>query len=92
MYNHDTNTSAQFLQIRVNSIPPHERVFDLHVNAMEYKDMKDRLNAPIRNARDIVINQSLSDLFLNAFREQVEANGVLETNQLSNIDVESCIG
>jgi hypothetical protein len=92
MYNHDTNQSAQFLQIRVSSIPPHERTFDLNVNAMEYKEMKDRLNAPIRNARDIVINQSLSDRFLNAFREQVEANGILETNQLGNTDAENCIG
>ena len=54
--------------------------------------MKDRLSAPIRNARDIVINQSLSDRFLNAFREQVESNGILETNQLSNTDLENCIG
>jgi len=92
VYNHDSNQSAQFLQIRVSSIPPHQRTFDLHVNAVEYQDMKDRLSAPIRNARNVVINQSLSDRFLNAFREQVEANGRMETNQLGNSDLENCIG
>jgi len=91
-YNHDTNQSAQFLQLRVSSIPPHDCMFDLNVNAVEYKDMKDRLNAPILNVRNVVINQSLSDRFLNAFREQVATNGFLETNQLGNSDSESCIG
>ena len=36
--------------------------------------MKDRLQAPIRNARNIVIHQSLSDKFLDAFKIQVHSN------------------
>lgn len=84
LYNQESDQGAQFLQIRVSSIEPHERHFDLNVNAMEYKDMKDRLNAPIRNARDVVINQTLSDLFINAFREQVNVNGTLQISHLGN--------
>ena len=41
---------------------------------MEYSDLKDKLQTPIRTARDVVIRQSLSDRFLDAFRRQVESN------------------
>ena len=84
LYNPETNQGAQFLQILVSSISPHERTFHLNLNAIEYKDMKDRLNAPIRNARDVVINQSLSDRFLTTFKEQVDVNGFLEISHLGN--------
>ena len=46
------------------------------LNAVEYSDLKDKLQTPIRAARDVVIRQSLSDRFLAAFREQVESNPV----------------
>jgi len=41
---------------------------------MEYSDLKDKLQTQIRNARNIVIQQSLSDRFLEAFRLQVAEN------------------
>lgn len=46
------------------------------LNALEYKDLKDKLTTPIVNARNIVIKQSLSDQFLDAFRHQVNLNQV----------------
>ena len=41
---------------------------------MEFGDLKEKLHGPVRNARNIVIHQSMSDLFLKEFREQVAAN------------------
>lgn len=44
------------------------------LNSLEYRDLKEKLSGPIRNARNIVIKQSLSDQFLEAFHEQVNLN------------------
>ena len=75
LYNQDTNQSAQFLTITVMTIPPHEQKFYLNLNSLEYSDLKDRLSSPIRQARDVIIHQSLSHRFLQAFQEQVLQNG-----------------
>ena len=50
--------------------------FFFRLNSLEYRDLKEKLQAPVRNARNIVIKQSLSDQFLEAFREQVNENQV----------------
>lgn len=84
LYNQDTNQSAQFLQIKVMTIPPHEQSFYLNLNSLEYNDLKDRVSAPIRTARDVVIHQTLSDRFLATFKEQVEVNGIVEIPNLGN--------
>jgi hypothetical protein len=41
---------------------------------LEYRDLKDKLRSPIQNARNIVIRQSLSEQFVDAFRQQVLLN------------------
>lgn len=46
------------------------------LNATEYQDLKDKLHVPVRNLRNIVIQQSISDRFLQAFREQIAQNNV----------------
>ena len=50
--------------------------FFCRLNAVEYSDLKDKVQTPIRTARDVVIRQSLSDRFLEAFRQQVADNPV----------------
>jgi hypothetical protein len=42
--------------------------------ATDYQDMKDKLQIPVRNLRNVVIQQSLSDRFVHAFRQQVHGN------------------
>ena len=76
-YNTGNIPTGQFLQIKVSSVLPHEESFVINLNSLDYHDLKDRLSAPIRNAREVVIHQTLSDRFIEAFREQVEANGLL---------------
>lgn len=46
------------------------------LNAAEYSDLKEKLRSPIINARNVVIRQSLTDQFLEAFRYQVSQNEV----------------
>ena len=48
---------------------------DIRLNSLQYSQLKDKLQAPIRTARTIVIQQTLSDQFAAAFRDQVHRNG-----------------
>lgn len=91
-YSHDTNQAAQYIHLSVSSIAPHEQTFTLHLNALEYSELKDRLNAPIRNVRSVVIQQTISDRFLEAFKQQVSHNGTIEIPQIGQNDIENCIG
>ena len=84
-YVHDTNQhGAQYLHIMVSSIAPREQTFQMHLNSIEYNDLKDRLSAPLRNARHIVIHQTLGDRFLEAFKRQVASNGRVEIPSIGN--------
>ena len=74
-FSHETNQPTQYISIVVNSINPAVKPFTLRLNSLDYGELKDRLQAPLRNARNIVIHQSLSDRFVDAFKEQVYANG-----------------
>ncbi|KAM3937227.1 E3 ubiquitin-protein ligase TM129 [Leptodactylus fuscus] len=86
----DSNTPVQYLTIRVASINPQDKPFDIRLNSIEYGELRDKLRAPIRNAANVVILKTLSDLFLETFRTLVEANNVYEL--LSGQDLEPCIG
>ena len=46
------------------------------LNALEYSDLKAKLQAQVKNARNIVVRQSLSDQFLAAFHATVSENPV----------------
>ncbi|KAM4051725.1 E3 ubiquitin-protein ligase TM129 [Anomaloglossus baeobatrachus] len=86
----DSTTPVQFITIRVASINPNVKPFDIRLNSTEYGDLKEKLHAPIRNAANVVIHQTLSDMFLDTFRSLVEANSVYEMQ--SNRELEPCIG
>lgn len=43
---------------------------------MQYSQLRDKIQNPIRTARSIVIHQSLSDRFITTFAEQVQRNGL----------------
>ena len=46
------------------------------LNATEYGDLKDKLRSPIMNIRNVIIRQTLSERFIEAFRFHVEQNEV----------------
>lgn len=56
------------------------------LNSTEYADLRDKLRAPIRNSADVVIHQTISELFLDTFRAQVALNQPygLPTGQVSH--------
>nr|XP_022346006.1 E3 ubiquitin-protein ligase TM129-like [Crassostrea virginica] len=87
---YESMTSVQFLKFNVVSINPKLKPFSIRLNALEYRDLKDKLTTPIVNARNIVIKQSLSDQFLDAFRHQVNLNQVFHLPE--GMEVDTCIG
>ncbi|XP_044536657.1 E3 ubiquitin-protein ligase TM129 isoform X1 [Gracilinanus agilis] len=86
----DSNLPVQFLTIRVASINPLIKAFDIRLNSTEYGELREKLHAPIRNAANVVIHQSLGDLFLETFTSLVEINPPYSIP--SNQELEPCIG
>ncbi|XP_060565475.1 E3 ubiquitin-protein ligase TM129-like [Ruditapes philippinarum] len=87
---YENMTSVQFVHIDVASINPKIAPFSLRLNSLDYRDLKEKLQAPVRNARCIVIRQSLSEQFLQAFAEQVSLNPVFIPPD--GMEVDTCIG
>jgi len=47
----------------------------IRLNALQYGELKEKLHAPIREARGIIVQQTLGEKFTDAFKKQVEKNG-----------------
>ncbi|XP_007896134.1 E3 ubiquitin-protein ligase TM129 [Callorhinchus milii] len=86
----DVNAPVQFLTIRVSSINPNVKPFDIRLNSTEYGELREKLHMPVRNAHNVVIHQSLSDMFLDTFKVQVELNQPYPLT--GNQELEACIG
>ncbi|TNN43002.1 E3 ubiquitin-protein ligase TM129 [Liparis tanakae] len=86
----DLASPAQILTLRVESINPAVRPFDIRLISTEYAELRDKLSAPIRNSPNVVIHQTMSELFLETFRAQVDLNQ--QYTLPSGQEVESCIG
>ncbi|XP_064383296.1 transmembrane protein 129-like [Halichondria panicea] len=83
--------SKQYLTINVNSINSKFKSFSIRLNSHQYSQLTDKLQAPIRTARTVLIQQSLSDRFISAFREQVQRNGMYQIPPGSPA-LEPCVG
>lgn len=78
---HESNVAVQFLNIKVSSVTPGTKPFVIRLNSTDYGDLREKLQAPVRNARNVVIHQSLSDKFIEAFKEQVSHNEVYQLQE-----------
>lgn len=87
---YENMTSVQYLNFAVTSVNPKVKPFSIRLNSLEYRDLKDKLQAPVRNARNVVIQQSLSDKFLEAFKDQIKDN--VAFHPPPNMEIETCIG
>ncbi|CAK6979938.1 E3 ubiquitin-protein ligase TM129 isoform X1 [Scomber scombrus] len=86
----DSASPIQLLTLRVESINPAVRPFDIRLISTDYAELREKLHAPIRTSANVVIHQTISDLFLDTFRAQVDLNPpyTLPEGQ----EVEPCIG
>ncbi|KAA0709094.1 E3 ubiquitin-protein ligase TM129 [Triplophysa tibetana] len=72
----DLNTPVQIVTITVASINPRVKSFDIRLKSTEYVELQDKLHAPIRNAANVVIHLTMSELFLDTFKSYVRMNDV----------------
>lgn len=55
----------------------------VRLNALDFRDLQDKVNRPITVLQSVTFHLTLTDRFLDAFREQVAENPVYETSQVS---------
>jgi hypothetical protein len=63
--------------------------FRFRVNALEYQNLQDRLAGPIQNVRNIQIYRTVSDRFVDVFKETVAGNPRVAA---AAEELEACIG
>lgn len=86
----DSASPTQILTLRVDSTNSSIRPFDIRLNSTEYAELREKLHVPVRNAANVVIYQTISELFLDTFVAQVHLN---EPHSLpSGQELEPCIG
>ncbi|KAL8624098.1 hypothetical protein ACOMHN_036101 [Nucella lapillus] len=87
---YENSVATQYLNIAVRRVEPHLNDFSIRLNALEYSDLRTKLQAQVQNARNIMVRQSLSDQFLDAFHSTVSENPVFPVQV--NMELEPCIG
>lgn len=55
----------------------------IRLNALDFRDLQDKVSRPITVLQNVTFHRTLTDRFLDAFREQVADNPVYETSQVS---------
>ncbi|CAF0736854.1 unnamed protein product [Adineta ricciae] len=89
--NEEVSLSTQYLNILIKSYDPRIKPFYIRLRASEYDDLRGKLQANIENVKNIVVRQSLSELFLEDFRQQVTQNPKYRL-PLNHQDLDTCIG
>lgn len=62
--------------------------FVFRLNSVDYKDLKDKVASPLINARNVVIQQSITERFILAFRHQVDANPMYSLPEGSPVSIQ----
>ncbi|CAF1015953.1 unnamed protein product [Adineta steineri] len=89
--NEEVTLSTQYLNILIKSNDPRIKTFYIRLKATEYDDLQGKLEANIENVKNIVVRQSLSDLFLDDFRRLIVQNPKYRL-PLNQQDLDTCIG
>jgi len=79
---------TQFLHIKVDNRRPEIGSFTIRVNALEYKNLQDKVRSSIENTSRIEIFRTVSERFVEVFRETVGDNETVSVTE----ELEPCIG
>lgn len=69
-----TPTPSQLLTIKVVPVREGVPAFSIRLSSMEFGELERKVVNPVVNARNIVIQQSLSDFFLESFTQTISLN------------------
>ncbi|XP_033125524.1 E3 ubiquitin-protein ligase TM129-like [Anneissia japonica] len=87
----ESTVGVQYISLNVISVNPNISQFTIRMNATEYGDFKAKLRTQIINVRNIIIQETITERFAEAFRQQVVSNGVYRLPAGSQ-EPDSCIG
>ena len=73
---------------QVTNRRPEISSFTIRVNALEYKNLQDKIRGSIQNQENITIFRTVSERFVEVFRETVAENGRVAVTE----ELEPCIG
>lgn len=79
---------VQFINIEVKPTRMGAQSFEIRLNALDFKDLQDKVTRPITVLQNITFHKTLLDRFIDTFKEQVKVNPVYVTVQ----ELEQCIG
>ncbi|XP_028816195.1 E3 ubiquitin-protein ligase TM129 [Denticeps clupeoides] len=89
-HNMNSSTPVQIVTLRVDSIDSRVQSFNIRLNSTEYSELREKLQAPVRNAANVVVHLTMSELFLEIFRDHVELNQMYE--RPTTQELEPCVG
>jgi hypothetical protein len=79
---------TQFLSIEVKSRKPNVPPYYFRLNSTEFQNLQDKVKVSIQNFRNIHIYKTVTERFVDAFKEEIEKNPVTRVTD----ELESCIG
>jgi len=79
---------AQYLHISIKNRRPEFSSYNIRLNSLEYQNFKDKINTSIDNVKNVEIFKTVSERFVEVFRETIKENPVEEVTD----DLEPCIG
>jgi len=88
----ESQTGVQFLNIRVENISKPIPSFIIRLDARDYRTMRMKLQRPIENARNVIIQQTLSERFIEAFQQSISANPQFDMTAAERQSIDPCIG
>uniref|UniRef100_A0A1B6LAU6 Uncharacterized protein n=1 Tax=Graphocephala atropunctata TaxID=36148 RepID=A0A1B6LAU6_9HEMI len=80
--------TAQFLNIKASFTRRGNHHFYIRLNALDFKDLEDKLHRPVVVAQNIIFHRSKADQFLEVFKEHVYQNPYYHPTE----EVEKCVG
>ncbi|XP_022204166.2 transmembrane protein 129 [Nilaparvata lugens] len=82
------NGTVQYLSIEVKTTRRNAENFFIRCNALDFKDLEEKIRRPITILPDVTFHRSRTDLFLEVFRNAVAQNRTTTSSQ----ELEMCIG
>ena len=73
---------VQFLNIIVTPTRAGAKPFTIRLNALDFKDLQDRVVRPITVLENVVFHKTLVDRFVDTFKEQIRRNPEYLTTQV----------
>ncbi|XP_076245126.1 E3 ubiquitin-protein ligase TM129 [Calliopsis andreniformis] len=83
-----TRGEVQFINIKVKPTRAGAQSFDIRLDALDFKNLQDKVSRPIVILQDITFHKTLLERFIDNFKEQVQENPLYEYTE----ELGQCIG